>query len=247
MAAAKYFMAAGQAVAGWPALIAGAGGVIVAIAKRAFWPVLLLALPPIFYIWAVHSASVPIFVPKLWPHSFYNTRYGLALLPLAAAGSAALASLTPRKGVAAAIVLVPLSPFIIHPRTPPITWQEAEVNSRARLKAVSQAAAYLAEFAGSHETFLTSFGELTPIYRMLGVPLRQTLTGDNDLEFEAAMGRPDLFLDTDWAVVESGDAIQTMLDRTRLHGPRYELEWRVTVKGARVIEIYKRTDEYTLR
>ena len=241
--AAQYFLMAAQAVAGWPALVAGAAGLVIALVRRAFWPVLLLALPSVFYIWAIHSSSVPIFVPKLWPHTWYNTRYGLALLPLAALGAGALARQFSHKLIAGAIVLVAMACFL----TPPITWQESDVNSRARRKAFAQAAAYLKEFAGPHETFLTSFGDLTPIYRTLGVPLERTLTGDNDLEFHAAMGRPDLFLHSDWAVVESGDAIQTMLDRARLHGPRYELAWRVTVKGTRVIEIYKRANEDPLR
>ncbi len=245
--AAQYFFAAGQAVAGWPALIAGAAGLAIAIMRWIAWPVLLLALPPVFYIWAIHSSGVPIFVPALWPHTFYNTRYGLALLPLAALGAAALARQFPYKFTATAIVLIAVSPFLIHPATPSITWQESDVNSRARRESIAQAAAYLAQAAEPHETFLTSFGDLTPIYRTLDVRLRRTLTGDNDLEFNAAMGRPDLFLHTDWAVVENGDAVQTMLDKARLHGPRYELERRVTVKGAPVIEIYKRADDDPLR
>ena len=240
--AAQYFLAAGQAVAGWPALVIGIVGVLIALARRVFWPLFFLALPPVFYVWAVHSSGVPIFVPALWPHTWYNTRYGLVLLPLAALGAAALARHVP-KIVAVIIVLIAMFPFL-HPS---ITWQESEVNSRARRRWISQAAAYLAEATGPHETFITSFGELTAIYRALGVPLRETLTGDNDLEWQAAMARPDLFLHTDWAVVEGGDEVQTMIDKARLHGPRYEMERRVTVKGGPAIEIYKRTDEDPLR
>ncbi len=84
--AAQYFFMAGQAVAGWPALIVLAAGTLLALARRVVWPVLLLALPPVFYVWAIHSSGVPIFVPALWPHTFYNTRYGLAFLPLAGGG-----------------------------------------------------------------------------------------------------------------------------------------------------------------
>src|SRR5581483_2009526 len=106
----------------------------------------------VFYVWSIHSANVPIFIPKLWPHSFYNTRYGLALVPLAAVGSAAVASLIRRKIAAAGIVVIVLAPFLIHPKTSPITAQEAQVNSHARLKAISMASSYLAEFAGPNET-----------------------------------------------------------------------------------------------
>jgi len=244
--AAQYFFAAGQAVAGWPALIVGSAGILVALARRVAWPVFLLMLPLVFYIWAIHSSSVPIFVPALWPHTLYNTRYGLASLPVAALGAAALARQF-RKPVAIAIVLLALSPFLIHPPDRSITWQESEVNSRARRQWISQAAAYLEASSGPRDTFITSFGELTPIFRTLGIPLEDTLTGDNDLEWNAAMARPDLFLHADRAVVESGDAVQTMLDRARLHGPDYELKQRVTVKGGPVIEIYKRAYDNPLR
>jgi hypothetical protein len=245
--AAQYFFMAGQAVAGWPAVFVLAVGTLLALARRVVWPVLLLVLPLGFYTWAIHSSGVPIFVPALWPHTFYNTRYGMAFLPLLALGAAALARQLPKKIFALGLVLAVLSPFLIHPTTPPVTWQEADTNSRVRRAWIARTADYLKEAAGPNQTFLTGFGELTPIYRTLGVPLRETLTGDNDLEWNAAMARPDLFLHTDWAVVESGDDMQTMIDRARLHGPRYELQRRVTVKGGPVIEIYKRTYEDPLR
>src|ERR1019366_4086695 len=46
----------------------------------ALWA-LLLWLPLPFYCYSVAYGSVPIFLPEWWPHSFYNTRYGLELLP----------------------------------------------------------------------------------------------------------------------------------------------------------------------
>lgn len=49
--------------------------------RRAFLWTLLLWLPVPFYAYAVAYGSVPIFIPKWWPHSWYNTRYGLELLP----------------------------------------------------------------------------------------------------------------------------------------------------------------------
>lgn len=241
--AAQYFFAAGQLVAGWPALIAGGIGLPIALLRRAFWPLFFLALPPIFYVWSLHSSGTPIFVPTLWPHSFYNIRYALALLPLIAVGAAALVSLAPAGFQKYAFIIalaLALSPVLIHPTQPSIVRQEAEINARARRQWISQTAAYLRAAAGPHETFFTSFGELTAIYRTLGIPLHDTLTGDNDVEWAGAAARPDLFLHTDWAVVTGGDTVQGVIDKARLHGPRYELTRRVTVKGAPVIEIYRR-------
>ena len=42
---------------------------------------LLLWLPLPFYIYSVAYGSVPIFIPQLWPHAFYNARYGMEMLP----------------------------------------------------------------------------------------------------------------------------------------------------------------------
>jgi Dolichyl-phosphate-mannose-protein mannosyltransferase len=240
--AIQYFFAAGRLVAGWPALLLGGAGIVLALFRWGFWPIVLVALPPLFYVWSIHSSGTPIFVPDLWPHTFYNIRYALAFLPLVALGTAALVQLSPPRFAKLSVIAVvglALSPFAIHPAEHSITWQEADVNSRARRQWISRSADFLRTAAGPHETFFTSFGDLTAIYRTLGIPLRDTLTGDNDVQWDAAVARPDLFLHTDWAVVMGGDTVQTVVDRARLHGPRYELARRVTVKGAPAIEIYR--------
>jgi len=54
--------------------------------KRGFLWALLLWLPMPFYAYSVAYSSVPIFLPAWWPHSWYNTRYGMELLPALALG-----------------------------------------------------------------------------------------------------------------------------------------------------------------
>ena len=54
--------------------------------RRAFDWALLLWLPVPFYAYSVAYSSVPIFLPPWWPHSWYNTRYGMELLPALALG-----------------------------------------------------------------------------------------------------------------------------------------------------------------
>ncbi len=41
----------------------------------------LLWVPLPFYVYSIAFGSVPIFLPQLWPHAFYNTRYGMEMLP----------------------------------------------------------------------------------------------------------------------------------------------------------------------
>jgi hypothetical protein len=69
--------------------------------KRAFTWALLLWFPAVFYAYSVAYGSVPIFVPVWWPHSWYNLRYGMELLPAFALGL----------GFAAQIVLAAVNEF----------------------------------------------------------------------------------------------------------------------------------------
>jgi hypothetical protein len=66
--------------------VLGAVGAWIAVRRRAFAWTLLLWLPVPFYAYSVAYGSVPIFIPPWWPHSWYNTRYGLELLPALALG-----------------------------------------------------------------------------------------------------------------------------------------------------------------
>ncbi|HVW85447.1 MAG TPA: hypothetical protein VHB50_12240, partial [Bryobacteraceae bacterium] len=243
--AAEYFLEAGKFVAGSPALLIGACGLVAALVRRVLWPVLFVALTPFFYVWSIHSSGSPIFVPNLEPHGWYNIRYAMAFLPVVAIGVAALARF--HKAVAVAAVGIAMAPFLIHWNDHAITWQEAEINSRGRRAWTARAVEFLHAVAGPHETFFTSTGDITAIYRTLGVPIRDTLTGDNNPQFTMASSRPDLFLWEDWAIVMGGDTVQGIIDKARLRGPRYELSERITVKNQPVIEIYHRTYEFPLR
>ncbi len=48
---------------------------------------LLLWFPLPFYCYSIAYGSVPIFLPVWWPHNWYNTRYGLEVLPAIAFGA----------------------------------------------------------------------------------------------------------------------------------------------------------------
>jgi len=54
--------------------------------RRGLLWTLLLWIPVPFYAYSVAFGSVPIFIPVWWPHSYYNTRYGMELLPAIALG-----------------------------------------------------------------------------------------------------------------------------------------------------------------
>jgi hypothetical protein len=239
-----YFRTAVRWCAGAPLEWLGAVGLIACVAvPKARWPALLLALPGVFYVWSMHSSGgTPIFVPDLWPNTYYNSRYGLALFPALAFGAAVLVSLVPARAqrlAAAAVVLAAAIPWLVQPRPDAwITWKESQVNSVARRAWTREAAEYLAPRYRRGTGIITTFGDITGIFRTAGIPLRETLTWDNWPHWAAAVTRPDEFLWEEWAVAMGGDPVQTAVLRAGVNGPRYELVKIVMTPHAPVVEIY---------
>ena len=66
---------------GFVLMAAALAGLWIAVRRRIALSSLLLWVPLAFYVYSVAYGSVPIFIPQLWPHSYYNARYGLELLP----------------------------------------------------------------------------------------------------------------------------------------------------------------------
>jgi len=240
-AAWLYFRTAAQLCAGPGLALMAIAGAAASLARRVFWPLALLALPGAFYIWSMHSSATPIFVPSLWPHSYYNTRYGLAVLPLLAVASAGLVAIVPRRmrAITAALVIAAGTVYwMVNPQPRNwIVWEESRVNSEARRAWTREAAGYLAPRYVRGSGIITSFGDLTGIYRQAGIPLRETFTGDNGLPWLATVRRPELLMWQEWAVGMRGDAVAAAAVRDG----RYSLEKSIIVQGAPAIEIYRRT------
>ncbi len=121
-----------------------AGTVLVLRARRAMGGAsLLLWIPLPFYVYSVAFGSVPIFLPRWYPHGWYNTRYGLELLPafalgvacLAAAAAAGLRERRPRLAgpVLAVLALAGVANDAWLVRKRPLVLGEAMVNSQTRI------------------------------------------------------------------------------------------------------------------
>jgi hypothetical protein len=233
----RYYAAAARECAGLGLLLAASLGFLGVLARRAWIPLLLFAAVPAFYIWSVHSGSTPVQVPSLWPGSFYNSRYGMAVMPLAAFCAAGAVALLPRgKAVAAiAVAAASLAPWVFYPRTSNwVTYQESTVNSKARREWTARTAEYLRLESRPGDEFYTSFGDLTSVFREARIPLRRTLHEGNGLTWYAANTRPDLFFWQRWAVLREGDATARELKRRGLSPVRV-----IPVESAPAIEIYR--------
>ncbi len=237
--AARYYFAASRGVAGWPLLILGAAGTLAAIVRRRWWPLMLLFLPPAFYVWSMHSSGTPIFVPGLAPYSWYNVRYAAAVVPLAAFAAGALVTLVPGRFQAKTSIILTLAITGVWTLggPPSICWKESEVNSEARRAWTTQAASFLAREYRPGSGILFPFGDLTGVLREAGIPLREGLHEGNGVAFDVAMARPDLLLAqgglAEWGLAFSGDPVDTALQKAG-----YVLRRRIVVKGAPVADTY---------
>jgi hypothetical protein len=159
----------------------------------------LLWMPLPFYIYSVAYGSVPIFIPQLWPHSYYNSRYGMELLPaLAVFAFVAVQWLERRWSETqpmAKRLMQPIALMLIALNTvgmiyrKPLVLKEALVNSSTRVGFETALARQLGEFPyGS--TILMYNSDHVGALQDAGVPLRMTVNeGDSD-SFRAALAAP---------------------------------------------------------
>jgi hypothetical protein len=171
--------------------------------RRAFLWTLLLWLPMPFYAYSIAYGSVPIFIPKWWPHSWYNTRYGMELLPAFALSLGFIAhfflrsvsEFKPRWVVYVAVLMGSLAVWNAWKVTAekPLTYIEGTKNIEARRPFEEQIPPVLRSLLASRTAGATVLMK-TSVYPNLvaftGIPLRQTLNeGDGDL-YRAALAAP---------------------------------------------------------
>jgi hypothetical protein len=213
--AIRYYFTAGQLCSGPELILLGAVGAIAAFSRQALQPLLFLSLTPIFYIWSMHSSGgTPIYVPSLWPFSYYNSRYGIAVALLCAFAAGAIVPALPArwKSFSILIPLIAVAPWLLHPsREHWICWKESQVNSVDRRAWTNAAVKFFRANYEKGQGILTSTGDVTGIYRRAGIHLSETLNvGNGPIWFLATM-RPDLYHPNMWAVAQVGDGLSTSL------------------------------------
>jgi len=243
--AVGYYAVAAELCAGWCLTLLGLAGVVCAFKKRVFAPISLLLLPPLFYVWSLHSSRNPIFVPQLPPHGYYNTRYGIAAVALAgfAAGAIVLALPPKWKRFAFVVPLLSLAPWLLRPSKQNwVCWKESQINSRSRLAWTNAAAEFLrTNYRGGQGILIVSgTGDISGILCRAGIPLREALHIGNGPAWYAHTIRPDLVHRQRWAIAQSGDTVSKMM---RTAGqPIYRLSERIEVHDAPALQIFERHD-----
>lgn len=187
------------------------GTLVAVLAPRRFGALLILWLPLPFYAYSVAYGSVPIFMPVWWPHSYYNVRYGLELLPVFAVFVALnyewFRDMPPRwlrQGVAALLVLLCAGSYVQVARATPICLREARVNSTTRIEVESKLASVL-ERAPEKSVILMQTGEFVGALQRAKIPIRRVIWEGVHPEWDKALADPADY--ADFVVAVQGDQL----------------------------------------
>jgi 4-amino-4-deoxy-L-arabinose transferase-like glycosyltransferase len=190
----------------------GAGAALVRRQARAVLVLLWLPLP--FYAYSIAYGSVPIFIPPWPPYSYYNTRYGMELLPafalsLAFAADTAASWMERREvrwipyAVAAVLVLIGVNDWLLM-RARPLVLEEALANSRTRLPFEGALARALAALPPQGRILMYTSDHIGAV-QQAGIPLVRTINDTDDKIWIAALKNPEAA--APFAVAIDGDAL----------------------------------------
>ena len=227
--AALYFLKAAELGAVWPPfarllLVVSAIGTGLAFrASREGWITLLLWLPLPFYAYSIAYGSVPIFIPVWWPFSWYNTRYGMELLPAFALFFAfvcdALARLHLRAAqwmpVVASLLIFANSGALLHAK--PLVFQEAMANARTRIPFEHAIAIKLEDIPPGERILMYTSAHVGAL-QQAGVPLRATVNEGDYVQWQKALERPASA--APWIIAIDGDAVA---DAIKVHPDNLDL------------------------
>ena len=223
--------------------------------RRALAWVLLLWVPVPFYTYSVAYGSVPIFLPVWWPHTWYNTRYGLELLPALAVGLGfaaqfavnflcrlpfgrlRLSRFAPRLSILAFAILFALAGLNFYKllRQYPVVYVESTKNLDARLPYDEAIPPLLEDMVTTLRgaPVLMDTSAYPEIVSLTGIPLRQTINEGDLLIWRTALAAP-----ADHAAIVvafDGDAVDRAV---KAHPAGLSVAGRFTANGQPPATVY---------
>lgn len=177
----------------------GFAGLVVAVRRRVDTVSTLLWVPLPFYVYSIAYGSIPIFIPPLFPHSFYNSRYGVELLPAFAIFACVLLGWLQERGAASQPLLVRLLPpvalllvainAIAMMYHVPLVLKEAMVNSTTRIAFEDAIANEIKTFPAGVPILMYNSDHVGALQRA-GIPLKQTISETDYDSWKAALADP---------------------------------------------------------
>jgi hypothetical protein len=224
----------------WLVLAVGSSLLLLARA-RGLLPWLLLWLPLPFYAISSAWGEVPIFIPQWWPFSYYNTRYGLQLLPAMAAGLAVVLYFamtrdrSPVWRVAATLVICGFvaASYVSVWRNVPICLREIRANGGPRYALDGRLGSLLEKLPRSM-TMLMYIGDHGGALERAAVPLKRTINEGNYKQWDAALRAPAA--NADFVIAGANDPVAQAVAQ---HPENLDLLIVVQTAGQPPVRTYK--------
>ncbi len=178
-------------------LLAYLGTLLAVVRHRtsAWAAALLLWMPLPFYTYSVAYSAVPIFIPIWGPFAYYNTRYGMEMLPAFALFpifvAVAVTNRWPggRKPMLALVALLVIINSLLLMRATPLVLQEACVNASTRVP-FEKALAKSLSLIPTTDTILMYTSAHVGALQDMGFPLKQTVNEGDGMQWIPAMDHP---------------------------------------------------------
>jgi len=245
---ARYYIEDLRLVIGvWPLELAILGLVAWA-ANRRVWgrgAVAFLFLVPLpFYIHALASAALPLYLPTLFPFTYYNLRYGVEMVPaLALFPAFLLPGGMPRRrryGLLAFFVVL-------------LAWQsyslfaggakelavvkEGILNAPCRSQRQQAIIRFLRDYYDG-QRILMAAGKWACVMPEVGIPYRNTITETNRRYWRGL--RPDAGKWVEWIIRGEGDAVDELMRAYPQAFARFELLERDSFPNEGSVAIYRK-------
>jgi hypothetical protein len=246
---AHYYIEDLKLVAGPWSLMLAVLGAVVLLLDRKEWrqraAALLLVAPLPFYIQSLAYSGVALYVPTLFPHSYYNLRYGVEMAPALAVFPSFLVSarLSPerRAGLLVMFMIVLAGQWIgaVWPgvrRIPVVA--EAIANTPCKAEAQQDTIRFLRSHYKGGRVLLDA-DEWLCVMPQVGIPYRDIVEPRdlNRVQRLAAATRND---DVRWIVTESGDAVDQLMRSFPAAFADFKLEDRQSLAEGSYVEIWRR-------
>ncbi len=218
LSAHYYFEDVKLVIGAWPVELAVLG-MITWIVNRREWgrrAVALLFLVPLpFYIQAMAYAAIPLYVPTLFPHTYYNLRYGLEMIPAVALLPAFLLS----TGLPIRLRTTLLAIFVgmLFAQGIALVWngprelmvvKEGLLNSPCRSK-LQQAIVRVLRDRYDGRRILMAAGKWPCVIPAVGIDYRNTLTEENRKYWAQVRSDPARWVE--WIIRGEGDSVDELM------------------------------------
>lgn len=202
--AARYYARTAQLDAaawetGFAVIALAVGGLVLVIRRRLKLASTLLWMPFPFYIYSIAFGSIPIFIPPLWPHSYYNSRYGMEMLPAFSIFAFVTLAWLQQRWSASQPLLVrlmqPVTALLVAVNViammyrVPLVLKEAMVNSTTRIPFEQAIAGQLRSFPAGVPILMYNSDHVGAL-QQAGIPLKQTLSESDYDSWKAALAAP---------------------------------------------------------